>query len=35
VTKDPQRQTFLFPDTPDTLARFRQFKDGTLSMLAF
>ena len=35
VTKDPQRKTFLFPDTPTTLARFRQFKDGTLTTLAF
>jgi len=35
VTKDPQRKTFLFPDTPTTLAQFRQFKDGTLTTLAF
>jgi len=35
VTKDPQRQTFLFPDTPATLDQFRQFKDGALTTLAF
>jgi len=35
VTKDPQRKTFLFPDAPATLDHFRQFKDGTLTTLAF
>ena len=35
VTKDPQRKTFLFPDTPTTIERFRQFKNGTLTTLAF
>jgi len=35
VTKDPQRKTFLFPDTQATLDQFRRFKDGTLTTLAF
>ena len=35
VTKDSRRKTFLFPDTPTTIERFRQFKDGALTTLAF
>jgi hypothetical protein len=35
VTKHPQRQTFLFPDSPTTLAQLRQLRDGTLTTLAY
>ncbi len=35
VTKDPQRKTFLFPDAPTTLERFRRLKEGSLTKLAF
>jgi hypothetical protein len=35
VAKDPQRKTYLFPDAPTTLDRFRQLKDGTRTTLAF
>jgi DNA invertase Pin-like site-specific DNA recombinase len=35
ITKDPQRQLFLFPDTPATLDQFRQLKDGMLKTLRF
>lgn len=35
VTKDPQRKTFLFPDTPTTLDQFRHLKDGILTTLAY
>jgi DNA invertase Pin-like site-specific DNA recombinase len=35
VTKDPRRKTFLFPDAPTTLERFRRLKEGSLTKLAF
>jgi hypothetical protein len=35
VTKDPQRQLFLFPDAPSTVEQFRQLKAGTLKTLRF
>ncbi|NTW12004.1 MAG: recombinase family protein [Anaerolineales bacterium] len=35
VKKDPQTGLYLFPDQPDTLNRFQQFKAGTLQNLRF
>ena len=30
-----ERRTYLFPDTPETLARFRQLRAGDLNNLRF
>ena len=35
VKKDPQTGLYLFPDQPDTLDLFQQFKAGTLQNLRF
>jgi DNA invertase Pin-like site-specific DNA recombinase len=35
VALDTERKLFLFPDTPETLARFRQLQAGTLNTLRF
>jgi DNA invertase Pin-like site-specific DNA recombinase len=35
VPKHSQRKTFLFPDTPTTLAQLRQLRDGTRTTLAY
>ena len=35
VTKDEQTGLYLFPDTPDTLSAFQQFKDGKIKNLRF
>lgn len=35
VTKDEKTGLYLFPDHPDTLDRFRKFKDGKLQNLHF
>ncbi len=35
VTLDPDRKLYLFPDTPETLARFRQLRAGKLNTLRF
>ncbi len=35
VAKDPQRQTFLFPDQPETLAHLQQLRDGTRETVRF
>jgi hypothetical protein len=35
VTKDPERQLYLFSGKPATLARFRQLRDGKVKNLRF
>jgi hypothetical protein len=35
ISLDVERKLFLFPDTPETLARFRQLQAGTLNTLRF
>jgi DNA invertase Pin-like site-specific DNA recombinase len=35
VTKDAERNTFLFPDKPKTLKRFQQLRDGRVQELDF
>ncbi len=35
VTPDAQRKMYLFPDTPETLTRFRQLRAGKLNSLRF
>jgi hypothetical protein len=35
VAKDRQRQLFLFPDRPETLAQLQQLRDGTLQTVCF
>ena len=35
VTLDAERKLYLFPDTPETLARFRQLRAGKLNSLRF
>jgi predicted DNA-binding transcriptional regulator AlpA len=35
VAFDPDRKLYLFPDTPETLARFRQLRAGKLNSLRF
>jgi excisionase family DNA binding protein len=35
VAKDAQRQTFLFPDRPETLAQLQQLRNGTLAVVCF
>lgn len=35
VTLDPDRKLYMFPDTPETLARFRQLRAGKLNTLRF
>jgi predicted site-specific integrase-resolvase len=35
VAKDPQTGLYLFPDEPETLAMFRQFRAGKLQNLRF
>jgi len=35
VTFDPDRKLYLFPDTPETLAQFRQLQAGKLNTLRF
>jgi hypothetical protein len=35
VALDAERKLFLFPDTPETLARFRQLQAGKLNTLRF
>jgi DNA invertase Pin-like site-specific DNA recombinase len=35
VALDAERRLFLFPDTPETLARFRQLQAGKLNILRF
>lgn len=35
VTADAARKLYLFPDTPETLARFRKLRAGKLNSLRF
>ena len=35
VALDAERKLYLFPDTPETLARFRQLRAGKLNTLRF
>jgi hypothetical protein len=35
VALDAERKLYLFPDTPETLARFRQLRAGKLNSLRF
>lgn len=35
VTKDRETGLYLFPDTPDTLTAFQQFKEGSIKNLRF
>ena len=35
VTFDPERKLYLFPNTPETLARLRQLRAGKLNSLRF
>jgi DNA invertase Pin-like site-specific DNA recombinase len=35
VTKDARRQTFLFPDRPETVGLLQQLRDGTLAAVRF
>lgn len=35
ITKDPQTGLYLFPDQPETLEQFRQFKAGNIQKLCF
>ena len=35
VTLDTERKLYLFPDTPETLVRFRKLRAGKLNSLRF
>ena len=35
ISKDPDYRTYLFPDKPETLRKFRQLLNGKINHLAF